>query len=124
MAPPAGAAPPPPGTMPGQQPMGAPPAAGPGSAGAPPPEPMASPVPGRPAQAKPAEKPKVVAKKTEPAGKSSAGHMSATAAKVAECKRIGNLFERESCLWKACTKKWGTEGCPEYKRTEPTNGGG
>jgi type II secretory pathway pseudopilin PulG len=120
MAPPAGAAAGQPGAMSGQQPAGATPA--------PAPEPMAAPARTPKPAAKTTEKPKkevVAAKKTETtAGKASSAHMSPTAAKVAECKRIGNLFERQTCMMKVCSNKWGTEGCPDYKKNEPLNGGG
>jgi hypothetical protein len=101
---PGGMQPPPPG---GMQP---PP---PGAVQAPPPAPMAAPAP------RPDTKPKAVASKTDSSGAKSApapAHTSPTAAKVAECKRIGNLFERESCMWKACSNKWGKDGCPEYQK--------
>jgi hypothetical protein len=38
-----------------------------------------------------------------------------------ECQRNANFIQREQCKWRVCSGKWGKNGCPSYKREDPTS---
>ncbi len=36
------------------------------------------------------------------------------------CERSAGFIQREQCKWRVCGGKWGQNGCPSYKREDPT----